>query len=153
LSADRVLRPAPRSESDRNTVIASYSRPGFWDYAEAYRVAGRALIADALLGRELKDELIYPILYVYRHALELALKYIIYRVEEDKTGVVQSEKLTLDAFLDQWLAAVKPSLRPATVASYSDNLRINLPPPGCLGRGSTTSGTPARATCWRLTSP
>ena len=58
----------------------------------------------------------------------------------EKTGVVQSEKLTLGAFLNEWLAAVKSSLRPTTFASYSDNLRLHVRP--TLGRVGLTRLAP-----------
>ncbi|MGA2513933.1 MAG: tyrosine-type recombinase/integrase [Candidatus Limnocylindrales bacterium] len=44
-------------------------------------------------------------------------------------GIAQTPaRLTVEAFLDQWLDAVKPSLRPRTFASYSDLLRLHVRP-------------------------
>jgi integrase len=41
---------------------------------------------------------------------------------------VRSDRLTLDAYLDQWLAAVAPSIRPRTLESYRDQLRLHVRP-------------------------
>jgi integrase len=49
-----------------------------------------------------------------------------------ETGAVRSDRLTVDAYLDQWLEAVKPSLRPRTLGSYRDVLRLHVRP--VLGR-------------------
>jgi integrase len=41
---------------------------------------------------------------------------------------VRSDRLTVDAFLDQWLKAVGPTLRPRTLDSYRDQLRLHVRP-------------------------
>jgi hypothetical protein len=67
------FRPAPRGETANNAVLGWY-KPHFGDYAEFYRRAAGCLVDDAIAGRGLQDQLAYPIVYLYRHALELALK-------------------------------------------------------------------------------
>jgi len=41
---------------------------------------------------------------------------------------VRSDRLTIDAYLDQWLAEVAPTLRPRTLDSYRDQLRLHVRP-------------------------
>lgn len=46
-----------------------------------------------------------------------------------ETGApVRSDRLTLDLYLDQWLKAVGPTLRPRTLDSYRDQLRLHVRP-------------------------
>jgi hypothetical protein len=51
-----------------------FGRPKFGDYAWSYHQAGAALLREARNGSDALDRLALPILYLYRHALELAMK-------------------------------------------------------------------------------
>ncbi len=53
----------------------------FGFYAQSYRYAGDGLIEKAH-SEQLEDFYVYPIGYIYRHALELALKHANYLVED-----------------------------------------------------------------------
>jgi len=49
-----------------------------WMIADAYRLAGDALVESVLIRRDHEAyELIWPILFLYRHALELYLKLVV----------------------------------------------------------------------------
>jgi hypothetical protein len=69
----KVFRPAPQEAWHRNAILG-WNSPQFGAYSEAYRLAGSALVDAALANRRLIDFLIFPIVYNYRHAVELALK-------------------------------------------------------------------------------
>jgi hypothetical protein len=65
--------------SSRESNGPSYARVGsrdatFGTYARSYWAAAESLVDAALDGRGDADTLVYPILYMYRHATELALK-------------------------------------------------------------------------------
>lgn len=45
--------------------------------AQSYRSAGDALVASALKDADLSHEWVYPVFFVYRHALELYLKLVV----------------------------------------------------------------------------
>lgn len=49
----------------------------FTPYAEGYKQAGRALVEEIGLRRGTVDFLVYPIVYLYRHYLELSMKSLI----------------------------------------------------------------------------
>lgn len=49
-------------------------RKDLWVYAVGYRRAGDALVREAFNGDERTDFIVYPIVYNYRHAIELYLK-------------------------------------------------------------------------------
>ncbi len=56
-------------------------------------------------------------------------------------GIAQTPaRLTVDAYLDQWLDAVKPSLKPRTFESYSNLLRLHVRPR--IGRIALAKLTP-----------
>lgn len=55
----------------------------FWDLAEAFKITGDILV-DQVIGRKFEaHELVYPVLYNYRHSLELYLKHFVYKSEAD----------------------------------------------------------------------
>jgi hypothetical protein len=86
----------PRQPSARSLI----GRRGL--YADGYRTAGDRLV-DSLSGGSIEASLIYPILYVYRHHLELKIKE-----------------------LTDLLIAVRPELfgkDPATIEDKSDALK------------------------------
>lgn len=46
----------------------------------------------------------------------------------DQGGYVEPTKQTVGQFLDDWIEAVRPSLRPSTHASYAKNVRVHVSP-------------------------
>ncbi|WP_445150495.1 hypothetical protein [Baekduia sp. Peel2402] len=54
-------------------------------YAMSFQTAGNALVARALERRQ-QDFVAFPVLYCYRHAIELALKDIIYLGQRERGG-------------------------------------------------------------------
>ena len=56
----------------------------FWDIAQAFKIAGDLLVEKVLSGEFESYELIYPVLYNYRHCLELYLKSFVF-LEAGKT--------------------------------------------------------------------
>jgi len=74
-------------------------------------------------GRRIRRSLLGRSRAVVRNRLRDAL-------QAEATGVaVPSERLTLAAFLDEWLAdTVKPKLRPRTYTSYEGIVRVHLVP-------------------------
>jgi hypothetical protein len=73
-------QPFGPGRSGRPAIVAWMPADYGW-YAQSYRVAGEGLIRQAH-DEQLEDLYIYPIGYVYRHALELTLKHANYLVEE-----------------------------------------------------------------------
>jgi hypothetical protein len=47
------------------------------ELARSYKLAGDALVEEALASRDLSYELVYPVFFNYRHALELYLKWLV----------------------------------------------------------------------------
>ena len=64
-------------EDENHAVIARDDFSRFVLMAKGYRRSADTLVDRALADWREKDILIYPILFLYRHALELNLKYII----------------------------------------------------------------------------
>jgi hypothetical protein len=65
----------------RRPAIVAWMPANYGYYAQSYRFAGEGLIRQAH-EEQLEDFYVYPIGYVYRHALELALKHANYLVED-----------------------------------------------------------------------
>jgi hypothetical protein len=61
----------------------------FGDYAEAYRAAAACLVDDVVAGRAAADAMVFPIGFLYRHALELALKDANFWVESWINGRIK----------------------------------------------------------------
>jgi hypothetical protein len=64
----------------RRPAIVAWMPVNYGYYSTSYRYAGEGLIKQAH-KEQLEDFYVYPIGYVYRHALELALKHANYLVE------------------------------------------------------------------------
>lgn len=64
-------------DANNHAVIAPGDFTRFVLMSEGYRRSADALLDMALADWREKDILIYPILFLYRHALELNLKYVI----------------------------------------------------------------------------
>lgn len=83
----------------RRPAIVAWMPADYGFYAQSYRVAGEGLIKQAH-DEQLEDFYVYPIGYVYRHALELALKHANYLVEDALSArgrwkhVPKAERLT-----------------------------------------------------------
>jgi hypothetical protein len=77
------LIPPPReedllfrgTEESQTNACINYGRPGL-AYRDGYRTAARALSAQACNNSYLLDIYVYPIIYLYRHFIEMALKSI-----------------------------------------------------------------------------
>lgn len=54
-----------------------------FELAESYRLAGDKLVGKAL-SEEIEYELIYPILFTYRHSTELYLKSVLKKSKKTK---------------------------------------------------------------------
>lgn len=54
-----------------------YWHGGWYVYAESYREAAQVLVQEVTERRGLVDLLVYPIVYTYRHYLELSMKHLI----------------------------------------------------------------------------
>lgn len=74
-----VFHPAKRREFYKNAVVGWYP-PESDAYAEGYFNAAEVLVAHALAG-PYKDRFIFPICYMYRHAIELMLKELIRKAD------------------------------------------------------------------------
>jgi hypothetical protein len=55
---------------------------GFWDLAQAFKLTGDILVEQVISSKFKAYELIYPILFNYRHSLELYLKVFVYKEGE-----------------------------------------------------------------------
>jgi hypothetical protein len=64
----------PRHGTGPGWAGIGWSEPTFAEYATAYQRAADCLVDAVVAGQQSADTLVYPILYSYRHALELALK-------------------------------------------------------------------------------
>jgi hypothetical protein len=59
------------------SLFTAFSSEWFYDYAVGYRAAADALVEDVLAARLVPDSVCYPVLFLYRHYVELILKGII----------------------------------------------------------------------------
>jgi len=86
-----VITPPPPRKGDQlfrgdlpdwhNTALLNEMQGAHdpWRYAEGYKRAAGILVRHVQEDRFGKDLLVYPIIFLYRHHLELALKRIIRR--------------------------------------------------------------------------
>lgn len=75
------LHPFFRGDSVHGNVVFNFLKPAigqFEAFAAGYHKAGKVLVANMEASRDYRDYDGYPILYLYRHALELYLKAFIY---------------------------------------------------------------------------
>ncbi len=73
--------PTDQDEDDFNVVyLGGFVQHAytFWEIAQAYKVAGDILVEKVLSKKFEGYELIYPILFNYRHCLELYLKSFVF---------------------------------------------------------------------------
>src|SRR3954467_16002119 len=83
----------------RRPAIVAWMPMDYGYYAMSYRFAGEGLVRMAH-DEQLEDFYVYPIGYIYRHALELALKHANYLVEDalaprgDLGQVAPADRLT-----------------------------------------------------------
>jgi hypothetical protein len=98
----------------RRPAVVAWMPAQFGSYAQSYRIAGEGLIKQ-VHKEQLEDFYVYPIGYIYRHALELALKHANYLVEDALAAraryrpVPKDERLTHNQ-VDQQMAKL-PSHR------------------------------------------
>jgi len=67
-------------------ACVGYSRDSLSSYADNYRAGADALIRSATDGNAVLDAVIYPIVFLYRHYIELCLKDIVFlgrRLQDD----------------------------------------------------------------------
>src|SRR5690348_5019041 len=74
-----VFQTARTREWFKNAVVGWRRDPADL-YADGYFDAAELVATSALSGRR-KDALIYPLCFLYRHSLEVALKEVIRKVE------------------------------------------------------------------------
>ena len=67
--------------SDTSSFVISFThdpKGDFGAFAKGYTLAANRLAASLLEGPRFPDYEAYPVVFLYRHALELSLKHIIY---------------------------------------------------------------------------
>lgn len=68
----------PGPNPDLNACVGVNGGPyDAWAYAQGYFRAGKALVNDQRHNAGLVDLAVYPIAYLYRHAVELAVKHLV----------------------------------------------------------------------------
>src|SRR5208282_229980 len=76
---DILFRSVTAKEGDENDweTNARVSKASEYAYAEGYRLAGRILAAHVIQNKWDADFLVYPIVFLYRHNVELQFKRLI----------------------------------------------------------------------------
>jgi hypothetical protein len=69
---DRLFRAA--SDWERSVDFSNHNHAAIWD---GYTRSGEILVEECKRSPSDRNDLIYPILYCYRHSLELAMKWVI----------------------------------------------------------------------------
>lgn len=70
-----LFRPGPHYQL--NACVGPNGGPyDAWDYAKGYFRAGKVLVDDQISRTAGVDLAVYPIAYLFRHSIELALKYL-----------------------------------------------------------------------------
>lgn len=67
--------------SDTSSFVISFTndpKRDFWAFAKGYTLAANRLAASLLEAPRFSDYEAYPVVFLYRHALELSLKHVIY---------------------------------------------------------------------------
>jgi|CXWL01.1.fsa_nt_gi hypothetical protein len=67
--------------SDASNIVISFTndpKGDFWAFAKGYTIAANRLAASLLEAPRFSDYEAYPVVFLYRHALELSLKHVIY---------------------------------------------------------------------------
>jgi hypothetical protein len=77
--ADDVLFRGDLPDSQRNAVLNSIIGRGRYAYSEGYRRGARILVQYVVDHAMDQDFLVYPIIFLYRHHVELVLKDILLR--------------------------------------------------------------------------
>lgn len=62
---------------ENNSILRRHSSNQWMFYVEGYRIAAEKLIENVLTTQTERDTLIYPIVFLYRHYIEIQLKEII----------------------------------------------------------------------------
>lgn len=66
------------ADGGMTTACVNFSWDGGWEgYAEGYRLAAERLVEHVVRTNEDQDFLVYPVVFLYRHALELRMKQVI----------------------------------------------------------------------------
>ncbi len=116
-SPEQELHPFFRAQFVHGNVRFNFLSPAInqlWAFAAGYHDAGKALAAKMEASVGYRDYDGYPILFLYRHALELYLKAIVYRgaqlVKLRTNEVLDSAHLLTKHRLSLFLPAVRAIL-------------------------------------------
>jgi hypothetical protein len=98
------LFSAAEPDDEHNARLAVPTAAEWTHYADGFALAG-AVLRDHVLAvsRSDLDQLVYPIVYCYRHAVELKLKELL--VDAHNTGAAPSAPALNHNLLQLWLAA------------------------------------------------
>jgi hypothetical protein len=102
----------PGEEMQTNACIAKWEAD--WIYSNGFRLAALHLANQVCESGQEQDMLIYPIVYLYRHHVELVLKVIIRsasRLLDRKPSEREAKVLGQHSLVDLWQAA-RPLLNP-----------------------------------------
>ena len=114
--------PDELDESWRHgTLIGGMAEIGdFFDLAESYKLAGDMLV-DSALSNDEAFELVYPVVYNYRHATELYLKSIVAPARDESRKINHN----LVSLLERFKKLVKGEFN-ATVPEWLENMILIL---------------------------
>jgi hypothetical protein len=123
---DVLFSDIPEDSRDNAYVSLSGGDNGF-GYTEGYLRGARLLVEKTLAGLEAKDLLVYPIVFLYRHHIELVLKSIlrraVYVVDFPLTGA-EEKCLSSSHNLDQLWQYVKPRFAAVCDSTGWENLSL-----------------------------
>ena len=96
---NRQIFQEPSFEDEGDSTVAWLGGMGqgvytFWDLAQAFKIAGDVLVERVLAGDFEAYQIVYPVLYNYRHCLELYLKFFVFA----EVGKKHELDLLLDGF-------------------------------------------------------
>jgi hypothetical protein len=111
MATKKKVAPFGPGSSARPAIVA-WMPADYGYYSLAYRFAGEGLIEKAH-EEQLEDFYVYPIGYIYRHALELALKNANYAIEDAlaaraRLGIVPKTDRLTHKQVDEEMRLLKP---------------------------------------------
>jgi hypothetical protein len=121
---NRLFRPGPNR--DLNACVGENGGPyDFFDYALGYLKAASAMVG-AVERMELPADIaVYPMVYCYRHGIELCLKHlgrILPPLDGEKSRVLATHKLTDNwEYVKQYLAR-RRAFKPETTIPIIDQI-------------------------------
>ena len=96
----------PGDNVELNACVGKNGGPyNFSAYSRGYFEAGKRLVGSLVENQSLVDIIVYPVVYIYRHAIELGLKHLAYRLPPffDKKEPI---KLTHN-LIDNWILVLE----------------------------------------------